>query len=454
MSAEEAQRCSFVNKKKRNKSCTRPVLNNRNFCEAHAMLEARPGEQLIPCPLDPRHSVASCRLRGHLRKCNMQKYLTNLSSTCGFVRDINTYNHDSSIKPSCTVSSEPSQLLPRVEALFRDPQSGYFSQMLNWSTRFLKGSCLSFCPEPQPCIALSGKTKHKEQHAAFVNFLARMKPCHVIIEMGAGKGGLSLSLAEHAGPGTMFVLLDNSNFHNKRDRYIRRMGVAVHVRRMRIDIKDVDLLPLLLGIIAAQQQSLSAANETLISSSQLSAHLRVLIVGKHLCGVATDYALRCITKFQAAVTKLSATHANHAGPTFELAGAMISLCCHHKGVTWHKYAHPQFFEQLGFTYEEFERVCALSSCANGHRAQHKSLRTSKNPESSRKCFLDGMQPERGQLLTFGLMCKRLLDIGRCIWVEENSDSLLASLMRCSDTTTENVALTLEQPPSSAYSEQQ
>eukprot|EP01045_Picozoa_sp_COSAG04_P009252 COSAG04_NODE_531_length_12994_cov_3.113687_8_plen_367_part_00 len=70
-------------------------------------------------------------------------------------------------------------------------------------------------------------------------------------------------------------------------------------------------------------------------------------VAKHLCGEATDHALRCLVA------------AGQRDADASLGVAILS-CCHHS-CAWQSYAHQEFFVSRGVTDEPaFERLCATA----------------------------------------------------------------------------------------------
>ena len=68
----------------------------------------------------------------------------------------------------------------------------------------------------------------------------------------------------------------------------------------------------------------------------------VIYVSKHLCGVATDLALKSMTS--------------------SVSGVCIATCCHHRCV-WEDYVGKQTFIKLGFMPSEFSMITKLSSWA-------------------------------------------------------------------------------------------
>ncbi len=75
-------------------------------------------------------------------------------------------------------------------------------------------------------------------------------------------------------------------------------------------------------------------------------------VGKHLCGAATDMALRCMVN-----------HKQRSGVSgCGLRGVVIALCCHHR-CTWGQLVGSEFMLQLGFTPEDFDILSRMTSWA-------------------------------------------------------------------------------------------
>ena len=76
-------------------------------------------------------------------------------------------------------------------------------------------------------------------------------------------------------------------------------------------------------------------------------------VGKHLCGAATDLALRCMMNQQKMAKKKGGCG---------LMGVAIALCCHHR-CSWQHLVGSEFMTQLGFTSEDFHLLSHMTSWA-------------------------------------------------------------------------------------------
>jgi tRNA:m4X modification enzyme len=115
---------------------------------------------------------------------------------------------------------------------------------------------------------------------------------------------------------------------------VRRAGASVE--RLRVDIKD-----LCFSEVAATENR------------------DVVFVAKHLCGAATDLALRCAL---AAPRDDSDALLQKTKKTFRARGACIATCCHHR-CEWGSYVNRAFFEAHGFDAREFGWLARISSWA-------------------------------------------------------------------------------------------
>ena len=113
--------------------------------------------------------------------------------------------------------------------------------------------------------------KHGAQQISIASHLRRqglLEARFCYVEFGAGKGGLSHTLAAATSDTAAHILIDRGNPRMKDDRHHRRPGYTRH----RVDIAH-------LALSGLQPQI---------------AGKPVVGVGKHLCGAATDLSLRCL----------------------------------------------------------------------------------------------------------------------------------------------------------------
>ncbi|CAM9972364.1 unnamed protein product, partial [Ectocarpus sp. 13 AM-2016] len=154
-------------------------------------------------------------------------------------------------------------------------------------------------------------------------------PSVLHVEMGAGKGTLGQSIAT-AFPGSCVTMVERSSVRRKAEN--RLEGVST---RARIDIRDLYMggLP-----------SLTAEGDD----------RPVVAVAKHLCGVATDLALRAMLTLPPRRESREADDGGHVGngdptaaptaATTRVGGVAIATCCHHV-CNWRDYVGRDFLMQ-------------------------------------------------------------------------------------------------------------
>ena len=136
----------------------------------------------------------------------------------------------------------------------------------------------------------------------------------VYIEFGAGRGMLSLgvdyclngylptdSSYPQATSQGKYLLIDMSPVRFKADRWLRHKGS--NFLRITDNIRDIDLKKV--PIFGDKDNR------------------RIVGIAKHLCGVATDYTIRCFL--------------NSVKEDLEGVGLCIATCCHHR-CQWHSFA--------------------------------------------------------------------------------------------------------------------
>lgn len=191
--------------------------------------------------------------------------------------------------------------------------------------------------------------RHIEQQASILEHMSKAKLLQdreaVYVELGAGRGMLSLALAQLF-PSSLFVLVDRAHTRGKADHFIgSETGNAQTKRALRakIDIRHLNFAGM----------------------DEVRSKL-VVCMSKHLCGVATDLSLRAIMQTLPGARPQSESSAAlqpsapmpPANSTF--AGLAIALCCHHVCV-WQDYINPEFFVAQGFRAEEFELLTGMTS---------------------------------------------------------------------------------------------
>ncbi|XP_054420877.1 tRNA:m(4)X modification enzyme TRM13 homolog [Pteronotus mesoamericanus] len=421
-------RCSYyVAKKKR--FCRMVVAVGKRFCGEHAgAAEEENGRKRILCPLDPKHTVYEDQLAKHLKKCNSREK----PKPDFFVQDINAGLKDETEIPEqlVPISSLPEEQLENLIMKLKKASEGLNST--------LKEQIMSH-PALHDAVTDpkngDSATKHLKQQASILGNIEKLKllgPRRCFVEFGAGKGKLShwVDIALKDAEKVHFILVEKVTTRFKVDGKHRKKNSVFE--RLQIDIQHLCL------------------NKVPVLRRE---KLPVVGIGKHLCGVATDLALRCLVETYGArceerneeplakrikndktdqeINTLAEEGGEKTVPEkwSPVAGIVIALCCHHR-CDWRHYVGREYFRALGLgavEFHYFQRMSSWATCglrdvpAEASRAtprrgdlgedseEHDSggHRVTADPAESLPGFLTAEEKKK-----IGQLCKLLIDRGR------------------------------------------
>lgn len=115
-------------------------------------------------------------------------------------------------------------------------------------------------------------------------------------ELGAGKAYLALMIAR-ATEACNFIINDNRTFKLKADRILRRF-IRDNVKHTSFVRCQADLNSFVIDGALQELESIAQAGSVAVETPW-----RVVGVGKHLCGAATDFALRSLLSYSAEHSK-------------------------------------------------------------------------------------------------------------------------------------------------------
>ncbi|XP_043078346.1 tRNA:m(4)X modification enzyme TRM13 homolog isoform X2 [Puntigrus tetrazona] len=357
VSAPLPGRCAFyVAKKKR--YCKMLVGRGKTLCGEHANAGEESEKKRIPCPLDPKHTVFEDNLAKHLKKCNSKEKPKPIY----YMKDINAGSgSEDETKEEITIAERSKEELDELIIKLKTALKGLNTKLIENS---LSHSALHE-PLNDPKNGDSA-FKHLKQQASILGnmeLLELLKPNRCYIEFGAGKGKLShwIHIALKEAENVHFLLVERSSTRFKVDG--KHKNADSTFDRLQVDIQHLDLrkAPLL-----------------------REKGLPVIGVGKHLCGAATDLALRCLFEHNCSeeddepptkrvklhqnegacgdIKPASSTKGRETGKKLIVSGLAIALCCHHR-CDWRHYVGKEFFRQKGLGPEEFAAFQRMSSWA-------------------------------------------------------------------------------------------
>uniref|UniRef100_A0A8C6UQ82 tRNA:m(4)X modification enzyme TRM13 n=1 Tax=Neogobius melanostomus TaxID=47308 RepID=A0A8C6UQ82_9GOBI len=440
MAAPVPGRCAFfVERKKR--FCKMIVGKGKRFCGEHAAMEDGAGSRRIVCPLDPKHTVSEDKLEKHLKKCNSREkpkpvyYVKDRNAgsdgeaetaevqVCALVDDINIIT-----------------LCLRVIGLSTGLQCDLEEKVLSHS------ALQDELDNPK-----NGESAHKHlrQQASILAHMAALGLLaggRCFVEFGAGRGKLShwIHQALREEPELQLLLVERSSTRFKVDG--KHVDAGAEFERLQVDIQHLDLC----GVPLLREK-----------------RLPVVGVGKHLCGAATDLALRCLLEnprcgesTEPPPKRLRSGNPGSppAGPGSPaepwgpaVVGLTVALCCHHR-CQWRHYVGKDFFRQRGLGAGHFSAFCRMSSWATcglrptNHNAPAHSQANQRGDEDEEHEPAEETEDVNGFLSPserehVGRLCKLLIDCGRVDYLQNRGFTARLSRYVGSEITLENVLLT-------------
>lgn len=348
----------------------------------------------VPCPINGNHSVYASRLARHVKVCPDLRFVT--TGLPYYTEDLHA---NRGVPLLCCASSSPNgkrfthrdlavgelaALKDKIKQCYERCVEGGMDELESTGAAAAAdgagGAGVGCCPstgrasllpddassasdsssqdshDPQRRSSAEGarlhSRKHSPQHSALLQCLqhtlsqlskctnaggARGAELSGFVELGAGKGGLSVALQElllrrgaaakektpsdpreddgedgerlerefpflrWVAQTPKIAVVDMGGFRRKGDARVRRSAIPLH--RLRINIKDLDL---------------TKALEQVFPSAAEGRRERWAVLGKHLCGACTDFALSC------------AARANAADSHVCVPVMVVATCCHHR----------------------------------------------------------------------------------------------------------------------------
>ncbi|XP_066548369.1 tRNA:m(4)X modification enzyme TRM13 homolog [Amia ocellicauda] len=449
VSAPLLGRCGFyVEKKKR--YCKMVVAKGKTFCGEHAIAATQEDDRKrIPCPLDPKHTVFEDQLAKHLKKCNSREK----PKPVYYIQDINAgHEEDVEQMPLSSRSKEDLDLLiKRLKKAIRGLTCKHEEKILSHTALHealndTKNGDFAF--------------KHLKQQASILgnmDSLGLLGPNRCFVEFGAGKGKLShwIDICLQAADNVHFLLVERATTRFKVDgKHKSRRPVF---ERLQVDIQHLCLSKV--PFLRDQKPP-------------------VVGIGKHLCGTATDLALRCLLEshpcnseardtepsqkrlrlelpdggsgeVEEGQPSLAPDPSSEARKGLKVAGVAIALCCHHR-CDWRHYVGREFFRVLGLGATEFSAFQRMSSWATcGLRRPHSDRTPPQENTEDQEEHEQGVESENsfdGVLCAedrehIGRLCKLLIDHGRVYYLQQKGYTAMLQYYTSPDVSLENVLLT-------------
>ncbi|XP_041790906.1 tRNA:m(4)X modification enzyme TRM13 homolog [Chelmon rostratus] len=455
MAAPLPGRCGFfVEKKKR--FCKMIVGKGKVFCGEHATMEEGSSRRIV-CPLDPKHTVSEDKLDKHLKRCNSR----DKPKPVYYVENINSGSADGDETLRQVSLSEYSwthleSLLVKLKAAVTGLQCEVEDSVLSHPV------LQEELDNPNNGDSAHKHLKQQSSILGHLEALGLLRRGRCFVEFGAGRGKLShwiheaLKTPDHLKTcdDLQLLLVERCSTRFKVDG--KHQDAGVQFERLQVDIQHLDL---------SKVPLLTLKKFPLVG------------VGKHLCGAATDLALRCLLETpgfkeetEPARKRLKTSEPADPEPANDpksddsaalpdpgpdsgpgpVLGLAVALCCHHR-CEWRHYVGQQFFQQRGLGAAEFSAFCRMSSWATCGLRPTNHDRPRPDPTNQREDNEEHEPAEEldavkgflsaGERQQVGRLCKRLIDGGRLHFLKTKGlDGKLSAYVN-SQVTLENVLLT-------------
>lgn len=393
-------------------------------------------------------TVSEDKLEKHLKKCNSREKPTPVY----YVENINAGSPDADEALRQVSLSEHSR--KKLESLVDKLRTAVQGLQCDVDSNVLSHPVL----QDELNNPKNGDSAHKhlKQQSSILGHLEELGLLgrgRSFVEFGAGRGKLSHWIHEalktcddqQTSEDLQILLVERCSTRFKVDG--KHQDSGVEFERLQVDIQHLDLskVPLL------RQKKLPLVG-----------------VGKHLCGAATDLALRCLLEpglrdetgppqkrlkplepadTQTAPADPGPSPGPDVGPVLGLA---VALCCHHR-CEWRHYVGQQFFRQQGLGAAEFNAFCRMSSWATCGLRPTNQDRPSQETANQRADDEEHEPAEKEDAVNgflaaaerqdIGRLCKLLIDGGRRHFLKTKAFSSKLTRYVDEHVTLENVLLT-------------
>ncbi|GMM30148.1 tRNA:m4X modification enzyme [Martiniozyma asiatica (nom. inval.)] len=297
----------------------------------------------VPCPVDPTHSIWEDKLKGHILKCNATKKKNHLKE---MEKNVDWYSCNYNVLDSPNINNDKTEIDEKIWIELLDKwvklHDGQFDELELNEIEYTDGL-------EQRFEELKNQ-KHIRQQSSLIGQLFNaglIGDNRIIIEFGCGRAEFSRYLNkaidnkyQQIKVETKYLLIDRENPRLKFDAKIcsdsEELGTKSVVERLKVDIKDLKLH--------------SALNKFKKSESKLG----YIGISKHLCGVATDLTLRCLSN------EVSDDSSNN----FEFLGFLVAMCCRHCCQwDWLLPESKEYLAQFGIDFSNFKYFRKMFSWA-------------------------------------------------------------------------------------------
>ena len=452
---------------KKGRYCHFEKYKGSQYCVYHRVEEK---EEYLICPYDPKHRILKHKYKNHLKVCNTLSNKKNLENNEWFIKDFNRAKQDKNhILPdddelnklydikSEIISSEEFEhyiqvILKSYEVaknlyikyIKENDLENYLNKNLNINIKnkdiFYRISGINIDKEND--LKHTDQRQHLEKHSIQNEALSDLvfksglmdknSENTIVVEFGAGKGGLSEEINKENNDKAIYILLERSGVRFKKENKNQKYNSI----RFKTDIINFNLNYIdNIDKITKEEKQKKLLEEK---------GYNIIGIAKHICGCAFDISLTALFNY---------AHQER------IKGLVMATCCHHISrveLLNHLYYYMDILKlnikEIIFLFKSTSWLFSHDEIRNEKENNNDNVKTNKNEnifdkeqikikDEINNIFLK-MNLDRKYI---GILAKYIIDIGRCKCLVDKGFNKVLYLKYCSNsiTTENNVILAIK-----------
>ena len=452
---------------KKDRYCHFEKYKGSEYCVYHRIQEK---DEYLICPYDPKHRILKHKYKNHLKVCNTLSNKKNLENNEWYIKEFNKAKPDKNhILPN---EEELNKLYNiKFELISSEEFEHYIKIILksyeiakNLYDKYIKDNDLENYVNKTLNVNLKNKDiyysisginvdidndlkhteqrqhleKHSIQNEALSDLVFKSGLMNkdsensIVVEFGAGKGGLSEAINKENNDKAIYILLERAGVRFKKE----NKNQKYHSIRFKTDIINFNLNYIdNLDKITKEEKQKKLLEEK---------GYNIIGIAKHICGCAFDISLTSIFNYS---------------QQEKIKGLVMATCCHHicrVELLNHLY---YYTDTLNLNLKEIIFLFKSTSWLFSHDEiqKIKEEKFKKDNKDKNEIIIEDEKIKNKEQINnifqkynldrkyIGILAKYIIDIGRCICLINKGFSKTLYLKYCSNsiTTENNVILALK-----------
>ena len=452
---------------KKGRYCHFEKYKGSEYCVYHRIQEK---DEYLICPYDPKHRILKHKYKNHLKVCNTLSNKKNLENNEWYIKEFNKAKPDKNhILPN---DEELNKLYNiKFELISSEEFEHYIKIVLesyeiakNLYDKYIKDNDLENYVNKTLNVNLKNKDiyysisginvdidndlkhteqrqhleKHSIQNEALSDLVFKSGLMNkdseniIVVEFGAGKGGLSEAINKENNDKAIYILLERAGVRFKKE----NKNQKYHSIRFKTDIINFNLNYIdNLDKITKEEKQKKLLEEK---------GYNIIGIAKHICGCAFDISLTSIFNYS---------------QQEKIKGLVMATCCHHicrVELLNHLY---YYTDTLNLNLKEIIFIFKSTSWLFSHDEiqKIKEEKFKKDNKDKNEIIIEDEKIKNKEQINnifqkynldrkyIGILAKYIIDIGRCICLINKGFSKTLYLKYCSNsiTTENNVILALK-----------